>query len=248
MTKRTYDTPLFNDAKMNKHTYYCSENDCNNETNYNGGLCHEHTESLSYETSECPGCGNDIYCGANGYCSNCWAERFGCESPISHTCSGEWDYDRGIRECDDNEYHRKNCESDYPRRNSIESHYERSCASCHENFTSKVQTTCCGECHIDASVVIQKWWRNHRRPFEWCNLWFQGHCRSCKTYFPTQREYDVYCAECRESVKLPNLPPSPIDEIEEKLRQTNLSRDDVLNPPCHECGNSNCDCSPSEAD
>jgi len=333
--KRTYDTPLFNTAKMNKHTYYCSNDNCTNETDYNGGLCHEHMESLSHESSECPGCGNDIYCGANGYCSNCWNERFGCESPIehdctnvfdheigqwtcgnapAHKCSGEWDYDRGIRECDDEEYHRKNCECkhsplcklcesyygyddsydgvkcDFPhkctnvfdheigqwtcgnqdahmhqhqRRNSIESHYERSCASCHENFTSKTQTRCCDECHIDAAVVIQKWWRA-KQPFAWCNLWFQGHCRSCKSYFPTQSDSDVHCPECKDSIKLPNLPPSPTDEIEEKLRQTSLScdgcRDDVLNQqghmhpggclyiPCHECGNSKCCCSPSEAD
>jgi len=256
MNKRIYDTPLFNTAKMNKHTYYCSSDNCNNETDYNGGLCHEHMESLSYESSECPGCGNDIYCGANGYCSNCWAERFGCESPVEHTCSGEWDYDRGIRVCDD-EY------CDFPRPSSVTSHHERACASCHEHFASKDQSRCCGECHIDAAVVIQKWWRA-KQPFAWCNLWFQGHCRSCKSYFPTQSESDVHCPECKDSIKLPNLPPSPTDEIEEKLRQTSLScdgcRDDVLNQqghmhqggclyiPCHECGNSNCDCSPSEAD
>ena len=295
MSKRTYDTPLFNNAKMNKHTYYCTNDNCTNETDYNGGLCNEHMESLSYESSECPGCGNDIYCGANGYCSNCWAERFGCESPISndedcgqsrwtedctcppslvdgharrraaeHVCSGEWDYARGIRVCDD-EY----CDFP-PRPNSVISHHERSCASCHEHFTSKDQTRCCGECHVDAAVVIQKWLRNRRHErdvreaFAWCNLWFQGHCRSCKSYFPTQGEDDVHCPECRDSIKLPNLPPSPIDEIEEKLRQTSLScdgcRDDILNQqghmnpggclyiPCHECGNSNCCCSPSEAD
>ena len=73
---------------------------------------------------------------------------------------------------------------------------------------------------IDATVVIQKWWRNRRHEhdvreaFAWCNLWFQGHCRSCKSYFPTQGEDDVHCPECRDSIKLPNLPPSPIDEIE----------------------------------
>ena len=295
MSKRIYDTPLFNNAKMNKHTYFCSNDNCTNETDYNGGLCNEHMESLSYESSECPGCGNDIYCGANGYCSNCWAERFGCESPVEHTCSGEWDYDRGIRVCDDDDYHRINCECkhsplcklcesyygyddpydgykcDYPRPSSVTSHHERSCASCHEHFTSKDQTRCCGECHVDATVVIQKWWRNRRHEhdvreaFAWCNLWFQGHCRSCKSYFPTQREDDVHCPECRDSIKLPNLPPSPIDEIEERFKQFGLDhcdgcRDDILNQqghmnpggclyiPCHECGNSNCCCSPSEAD
>ena len=231
--KRTYDTPLFNNAKMNKHTFFCYYDNCNNEVDYNGTFCIEHRlETLSYESSECPGCGNDMYCGANGYCSNCWIERFGDESPIPHKCSGEWDYKRGVFSCDFEE------DPDCPsrRRNSIDSHYQRSCDSCYEVFTSKTQTRCCGECHIDAAVVIQKWWRA-KQPFAWCNLWFQGHCRSCKSYFPTQSDSDVHCPECKDSIKLPNLPPSPVDELEEKLKQTSLScdgcRDDVLNQQGH---------------
>ena len=233
--KRTYDTPLFNNAKMNKHTFFCYYDNCNNETDYNGGSCIEHRlETLSYETSECPGCGNDMYCSADGYCSSCWVERFGDESPIPHKCSGEWDYKRGVFACDFEE------DPDCPsrRRNSIESHYQRSCDSCYEVFTSKTQTRCCGECHIDAVVVIQKWWRA-RRAFQWCNVWFQGHCRTCKSYFPTQKEADVYCPECRDSVKLPNLPPSPvasdIEELEEKLRQASLEAYYSNTGVCGEC-------------
>jgi len=219
---------------INTHTFYCSTMNCDNETNYNGGLCDEHRkETLSYESSECPGCGNDIYIGANGYCANCWVERFGCESPISHKCSGEWDYKRGVFSCDFEE------EPDCPshRTSSVASVYERSCDSCYEMFTSKVQTRCCGECYSDAAVVIQKWWRA-RRPFQWCNLWFQGHCRTCRSYFPTQKEHEVYCPECRDSIKLPNLPPSPIDEIEERFKQFGLDycdgcRDECLNQQGH---------------
>jgi hypothetical protein len=108
----------------NQHLYFCIDSTCDKMVDYyNAPCCLEHNplvhgneETLSHETSECPGCGNDMYCSANGYCSNCWVERFGCDddtvslSPISHKCSGEWDYDRGIRICDDEDYHRENCD------------------------------------------------------------------------------------------------------------------------------------------
>lgn len=137
------------------HTFYCSTVECDKEVDSYEAVCDSClAEQMSHETSECPGCGNDIYCGANGYCSNCWAERFGCESPISfaeededcglsawsqnctcppslvdghrrrararghvfeppeapwrespteHVCSGEWNYDRGTRACDNDD-------------------------------------------------------------------------------------------------------------------------------------------------
>jgi hypothetical protein len=106
----------------NQHLYFCIDSTCDKIVDYyNAPCCLEHNplvqgneETLSHETSECPGCGNDMYCSANGYCSNCWAERFGCESTVSyyddddhsctnvfdHKCSGEWDYDSGILVCD----------------------------------------------------------------------------------------------------------------------------------------------------
>ena len=101
----------------NQHLYFCIDSTCNNIVDYyNAPCCLEHNplvqgneETLSHETSECPGCGMDLYVGANGYCSYCWVERFGCDdddvaSPKSfnesHKCSGEWDYDRGIHVCD----------------------------------------------------------------------------------------------------------------------------------------------------
>lgn len=113
----------------NQHLYFCIDSTCDKMVDYyNAPCCLEHNplvegneETLSHETSECPGCGNDIYCGANGYCSNCWVERFGDDSTIEHSCtgvfdheigqwtcgdtqahkcSGEWDYDRGVRVCD----------------------------------------------------------------------------------------------------------------------------------------------------
>jgi hypothetical protein len=33
---------------------------------------------ISHENEECPGCGEEIIVGANGYCAGCWQERFGC--------------------------------------------------------------------------------------------------------------------------------------------------------------------------
>jgi len=101
----------------NQHLYFCIDSTCNNIVDhYNAPCCLEHNplvqgneETLSHETSECPGCGMDLYVGANGYCSHCWVERFGYDeddmaSPKSfnesHKCSGEWDYERGVHVCD----------------------------------------------------------------------------------------------------------------------------------------------------
>jgi len=59
------------------HIYFCSQRDCKMEVfNYNDicGDCRD--DAMSSEPSECPGCGEDILIGANGYCADCWGERF----------------------------------------------------------------------------------------------------------------------------------------------------------------------------
>jgi hypothetical protein len=89
---------------MNKITYYCCDATCDKKVaTYGAPCCLEHNplvggldDSVSYETSECPGCGMDLYVGANGYCSHCWVDRFGTDeappcSPVEHECSGEDD-------------------------------------------------------------------------------------------------------------------------------------------------------------
>ena len=98
----------------NQHLYFCIDSTCDKMVDYyNAPCCLEHNplvqgneETLSHETSECPGCGNDMYCSANGYCSNCWAERFGCESTVSyddddHSCTNVFDYEVGQWTCGD---------------------------------------------------------------------------------------------------------------------------------------------------
>lgn len=83
---------------INKHTFFCRDLDCEKEVEMSGKACEDHeTDS----TTECPGCGMELFIGANGYCSYCWTERFGEDSPVVHVCHGEWDYERGIRVCDD---------------------------------------------------------------------------------------------------------------------------------------------------
>jgi hypothetical protein len=110
------------------HTFYCSTTECKTEVKKSGETCDTCKEAMSYESSECPGCGEHILCGANGYCAGCWIDRFGIEdggcSPKSyehectevfdhevgqwtcgdaeaHTCSGEVNDETGTRECDD---------------------------------------------------------------------------------------------------------------------------------------------------
>jgi len=208
------------------HLYFCIDSTCNKTVNYyNAPCCLEHNplvqgneETLSHETSECPGCGNDMYCSADGYCANCWVERFGCESPIaqwscgdqeSHKCSGEWDYDTGRFVCDFED------ENDFPQRpNSVASHHERVCASCDEHFTSKDQSTCCGECHLDAADIIRTWWRKVREP--------EPGCSGCRDECLNQQGH-MHPGGClyEESAQLPH--------------------------PCPACGYAHTD-SPSEAD
>lgn len=108
------------------HTFYCSTTECKKEVKNSGETCDTCKDAMSYESSECPGCGDHILCGANGYCAGCWVDRFGveeeegcspksyeptevydheigqwaCGDTESHTCSGEVDYETGTRECD----------------------------------------------------------------------------------------------------------------------------------------------------
>lgn len=87
-------------STMNKITYYCVDATCDKKVaTYGAPCCLEHNplvggldDSVSCETSECPGCGMDLYVGANGYCSHCWVDRFGTDeappcSPVEHECS-----------------------------------------------------------------------------------------------------------------------------------------------------------------
>ena len=122
----------------NQHLYFCIDSTCNNIVDhYNAPCCLEHNplvqgneETLSHETSECPGCGMDLYVGANGYCSHCWVERFGydeecgncwrqdcvcAESPISHECTNTFDHEVGQWTCGDADAHKCSGEWDYDR-------------------------------------------------------------------------------------------------------------------------------------
>jgi len=87
---------------VNTHLFFCSEPQCSNPVNDYNDTCLE-CECEASTISECPGCGEDIFVGSNGYCSDCWQERFGVdEEPVS------W-YKPICKECDsayasDNDY------------------------------------------------------------------------------------------------------------------------------------------------
>ena len=49
-----------------------------------GDLCEfciidDRDRSFLFEPEECIGCGENIVCGSDGYCSPCWQERFGVD-------------------------------------------------------------------------------------------------------------------------------------------------------------------------
>ena len=232
----------------NTHIYFCSSTDCNMEVSNYHDICENCLhETLSHETSECPGCGNDIYCGANGYCANCWVDRFGADD--DHHCSGEFDYESGCRVCDDDE-----CPYSSPRPNSITSpqavHYNYICRSCDENFYTTEpkgpHDRCCGECHLDAVSAIQRWWRDEREakltrePTSWyevaptqctcnrktglmcdlCSEEYKEPCRGCGVNSDLWDErYCLPCYDDRYVAKPPRANiEADIENIEEKLR------------------------------
>ena len=58
------------------HIYFCSNQNCKMEVSIYGTECRDCSDGVSTEPSECPGCGEDILIGANGYCAECWGDRF----------------------------------------------------------------------------------------------------------------------------------------------------------------------------
>ena len=197
-------------STMNTITYFCCDSECDKPVaTYGAPCCLEHNplvggldETLSHETSECPGCGMDLYVGANGYCSYCWVERFGCDdeeappcSPSStsempvHKCCGEWDYERGIRVCDF---------ADEP---GCPQHVPAPCA-CRNSPMCKACEQANGysewDDHYDGSTYD---------------------CTNCKREF--KNKYWRNQSLCRDCEDLPPLPMSPIrseeDELEDQI-------------------------------
>ncbi len=62
----------------------CNGTFCSVSVNKQGDLCEfclndDRDRSFSFEPDECLGCGENIVCGSDGYCSPCWQERFGVD-------------------------------------------------------------------------------------------------------------------------------------------------------------------------
>lgn len=62
----------------------CNGTFCSVTLNNQGNLCEfclndDRDRSFSFEPDECLGCGENIVCGSDGYCSPCWQERFGVD-------------------------------------------------------------------------------------------------------------------------------------------------------------------------
>jgi hypothetical protein len=99
------------------HIYFCSNQDCKMEVSNYGTECCDCSE-----LSECPGCGEDILVGANGYCADCWGSRFD-SSELSHWC--------GKEDCDE-------CQSEYYEQcggcgTNCNLWNERYCKSCYDD-------------------------------------------------------------------------------------------------------------------
>jgi hypothetical protein len=187
-------------TKMNKITYFCCDSECNKEVAYYGApCCLEHNplveegipDSLSHETSECPGCGMDIYVGANGYCSYCWVERFGCEEEERPMCLGCLD---DIDQC--------RCKEAPP--------------STPTETLSPVEHKCSGGWDYNRGIRICDFDDDPACPqyqpiqFEWkdrhnCECNHSPMCKSCELYYGCSPK------------DMPPLPPSPPDDLDEQI-------------------------------
>ena len=252
---------------MNTITYFCVDSECEKTVaTYGAPCCLEHNplvggldDSVSYETSECPGCGMDMYVGANGYCSHCWVDRFGTDeappcSPVEHKCSGEWDYDRGIRVCDDQDDpacpQYQPVQFEWKDRHNCECHHSPMCKSCELYYGYADEgpydgnTYDCTNCRREFK---NKYWRN------------QSLCRDCEDLPPLPvspmlseqemewlqiQDLEEEIAKIKEKVELYSggMTPRQVDDWrrmwmikEKRLRELRCwgCRDEVLNQQGH---------------
>lgn len=184
---------------MNTITYFCVDSECDKTVaTYGAPCCLEHNplvggldDSVSYETSECPGCGMDMYVGANGYCSHCWVDRFGTDeappcSPVEHVCSGEFDHDRGIRVCDDQDDpacpQYQPVQFEWKDRHNCECHHSPMCKSCELYYGYADEDPYDGntyDCTNCKREFKNKYWRN------------QSLCRDCEDLPPMLTEQEA---------------------------------------------------------
>ena len=239
-------------STMNKITYYCVDATCDKKVaTYGAPCCLEHNplvggldDSVSYETSECPGCGMDLYVGANGYCSHCWVDRFGTEeeppcSPISTCETPTAQLARGT----DPDFWRCRSESDI--RKNCECHHSPLCKPCEVYYGYADEGPYDGttyDCTNCKREFKNKYWRN------------QSLCRDCEDLPPMLTEQEAEwleiqeledeIAKIKEKVELYSggMTPRQVDDWrllwmtkEKRLRELRCwgCRDDVLNQQGH---------------
>lgn len=183
------------------HLFFCSEPQCSNQVSAYNDMCLE-CECEASTISECPGCGDVT---ANGYCYDCWQERFGMDEepvswykPICMGCDNAYARDGG-EYCDDCANRHK-----YP--------FRYVCSRCDETFRmAKMASTdepICGECHLEAADIVQTWWRSVREPKALTPIRIPKlPCADCGSvppdgHFPCYRDDDPLCAQCGETTCL----------------------------------------------
>ena len=166
-------------SNMNTITYFCVDSTCDKEVaRYGAPCCLEHNplvggldDAVSYETSECPGCGMDLFVGANGYCSYCWVDRFGTDEapPSSPTELPAAELVRGMGpdfwQCRSESEIRQNCEC----------HHSPLCRLCEVYYGYADEGPYDGntyDCTNCSREFKNKYWRN------------QSLCRDCEDLPP----------------------------------------------------------------
>lgn len=190
-------------ASATQHTFYCIEDTCSENAHVFGGRCDGCFEAeITYlrelhNPTRCDYCHERINCGIDSdalyssmhaFCGESCAEGYAVAN--EHTCSGEFDYDRGYCVCDDNDdlY----CPSNKPTEQA------KHCADC---GLQRQETE---------PVLLCDWycppcWKVRFRP--------EKSCTDCgytpeDGHFPCYRGNDPLCADCEEAAY---GPPSPED-------------------------------------
>ena len=218
------------------HIYFCSQPDCNMEVSIYGTECHNYVESVSTEPSECPGCGEDILIGANGYCADCWGERFdSIELSYCMGCGERAPFieNQHCRDCNDRRVEASQ---------AIKTWWMRLRSARYDEYEG-ISCRCvgfgplCGHCldMLDEAPPKPHWCG--KPDCEQCQSEYYEQCGGCGTNCNLWD--DRYCKSCYEDryvAKVEQPPPTPepdyrepadvrdeIEEITAKLRGTSMT-------------------------
>ena len=202
-------------ASATKHTFFCIEDTCSENAHVFGGRCdgcfeaeitylrelHNPTRcDYCHERINCGIDSNALYSSMNAFCGESCAEGYAAAN--EHTCSGEFDYDRGCYVCDDNDdlY----CPSYRPKELVV-----KCCADC--GYTPEDGHFPCYRGNDPLCADCEEAAYGPPSPEDWRKR--SGHCTKCNSNFLIICSSDDRTC-CRLCTAMGALPPS--EEMDEE--------------------------------